>query len=222
MFDLQSIVTLSVGFLILIVCIVLFIVLIVTKCKKRKLAKEKEIQEDEVVKVDPQFTKIPTVDYYDQNLKCFVMRNGMYMDFFKIHTKDLNSASEDELNWDAMKFVKLYKTYPDDLKIVTMNYPCNTSCQQEYWRYKMEHTKNPEIRKAQEKKIYQLEWLEKNSTSREFYLMYYSKDKNTFENNRRSILSVLSTGKMGLLEEISADKKIQILYKLMNKCSHIF
>lgn len=222
MFDLQSVITLSVGFIVLIACIIALIVMIIKKQKKRKLAKGNEIKENEVIKVDPEFIKIPTVDYYDQELNCFVMKNGMYMDFFRINTKDLNSVSEDELNWDAMKFAKLYKTYPSDLKIVTLNYPCNTSCQQDYWKYKMEHTKNPEIKKAQEKKVFQLEWLEKNSTSREFYLMYFAKDKNNLDNNRRSILSVLSTGKMGLLAEISADKKIQILYKLMNKCSHIF
>lgn len=220
--DMQSIAILIAGIFLFFGCLIAFIVLCIKRKKKKKIAKDNNITVEDLEQLDKSFLDLNLIDYYDQELKCYVMANGYYMDFFKINTKDLNSASEDELNWDAMKFAKLYKTYADDLKIVTLNYPCNTKIQQDYWRYKLEHTKNPEIRRIQEQKIFQLEWLEKNSTSREFYLMYFAKDKVKLENNRRSILSILSLGKMGMLEEITTEKKHQIIYKVMNKSSHIF
>lgn len=172
--------------------------------------------------VDKKITDIIPISYYDTEANAYVLKDGTYMDFFKVNTKDIYNTSKSEQNWDNLKFTKLYQTYPGDLKYITLNFPTNTSEQQDYWRHKIETTANPLQKKQQEEKLFQLEWLQANSTKREFYLFYFSSDKEQLKKNAADILAIMRTGRDGLLEIISQTKKHQILFKIANKCSQIF
>ena len=143
------------------------------------------------------------IAYYDTSVDAYKMKNGEYMDFFKINTKDIYSLSENERILYDLTFTKLYRTYPDDLKFITLNFPTNT-------------------RKQQEEKLFQLEWLQRNSTKREFYLCYYAADKDALKKASSDILAIMGTGRDGLLELLSPTKKHSILFKIANKCSQIF
>lgn len=144
------------------------------------------------------------------------------MDFVKISTKDINSVSESEKTWDAMHFAKFYMTYADDIKIITLNYPCSTTIQQEYIKSKIENTKNQKFVQCLKQSLFELEWLEKNKTTREFYLFIFSKDLDNFYKDLERIKNVLMTGRDGLIEILPMEKKHQILYKIANKNSFIF
>lgn len=184
--------------------------------KKKNSKKKKETKPSKtVLELLPQM-------HYDEENECYVLNDGSYLDLIQIVTKDLASESEQDKNYDAMKYAKLYKTYADDIKIVVLNYPSNTSGQQKYWKYKLDQTKNKILAKVIQEKLYQLQWLEKNTTSREFYIMYFAKDFDAFDKNRESFLTTLATGRMGLIHNISHEKKEQILYKVNNKCAEIF
>lgn len=50
-------------------------------------------------------------------------KDKTYMDIIQINTKDLVSASNDDIEYDIMRYIKLYKMYADDIKIVAMNFP---------------------------------------------------------------------------------------------------
>ena len=63
------------------------------------------------------------VYFYNDKLKCFIMKDKSYIDIIQINTKDLVSASEDDIEYDIMRYIKLYKMYADDMKIVAMNFP---------------------------------------------------------------------------------------------------
>lgn len=202
------------GIVFFIICSPIIIVFI-SLFKKGKTDEKKAI-------VDKRVTDIIPISYYDTEANAYVLKDGTYMDFFKVNTKDIYSASNDERNWDNLKFAKLYQTYPGDLKYITLNFPTNTSEQQDYWRHKIERTLNPLQKKQQEEKLFQLEWLQTNSTKREFYLFYFSSDKEQLKKNAADILTIMRTGRDGLLEIISQTKKHQILFKIANKCSQIF
>lgn len=192
--------------------IIVFIVMI----KKSKTTK------DTLPSVDKSILDILPIAYYDSSIDAYVLKDGSYMDFLKVNTKDIYSASEDERMWDNLKFTKLYQTYPGDLKYITLNFPTNTAVQQEYWRHKIEITSNPIMKRQQEEKLFQLEWLQKNSTKREFYLFYYAKTKEELKKAYSDILTVMGTGRDGMLEILSQTKKHNILFKIANKCSQIF
>ena len=108
------------------------------------------------------------IAYYDTSVDAYKMKNGEYMDFFKINTT------------------------------------------------------NPFLKKQQEEKLFQLEWLQRNSTKREFYLCYYAADKDALKKASSDILAIMGTGRDGLLELLSPTKKHSILFKIANKCSQIF
>ncbi len=152
---------------------------------------------------------------YDVNEDVYILDKGC-MDILMIRSKDLASANEDEVEYDCLKFAKLYKVYGDDIKLISMNFPCNTLKQQEYFRAKMEKASNEVFRAWCGKKLDELIYLEK-TTSREFYLMVFSNDIEEHKKNLATIFSTLGSGRDGLIGRLDADKKHKILYKLNNK-----
>ncbi len=172
------------------------------------------------------FHKIPKtvleqipIRYYDQAEGFYVLKDGSNMDLLQIRSKDLASASEDEVEYDCLKFGKLYKVYGEDLKLVSLNFPCNTTAQQQYFKRKLGQAGNEIYRRWLKKKVDELEALEKNDTTREFYLMIFSKDAENHAKHLSTLTSVLATGRDGLISQLSARKKQQILFKLNNKNS---
>ena len=154
---------------------------------------------------------------YDFENHCFVMKGNRFMDLLQITTKDLINSSKDEVEYDSMKFAKLYKLYEDDMKLIAMNFPCDTKQQQSYVHNRIAQTANPMYKSALQKDLEDLIWLEKHDTTREFYLMIFARSLEMIEKNRRTIKTVLHTGRDGLIEEISDQKKEDILIRMNNK-----
>lgn len=153
---------------------------------------------------------------YDRANGYYILEDGTSMDLFQVRAKDLINASDDEVEYDCMRFAKFYKTYADDIKIVSLNYPCNTARQQEYLRKKLENTNNPNKRYWINRKLEEEIWIEENKSTREFYFMCFASCEN-MDKNKRKIISTLQTGTDGLIIPMTPEKKEQILYKLNNK-----
>lgn len=115
---------------------------------------------------------IPLADY-DLEQHCYKMKDNTYLDIMQLNTKDLLNSSGDEVEYDCLKFAKLYKLYADDLKIIAMNFPCNTKKQQQHIQRRIQKTSNPIYRQALQKDLEELIWLEKHNTTREFYFLIY-------------------------------------------------
>lgn len=158
----------------------------------------------------------------------FNMEKGFYftqdgcMDLLQITSKDLINSSSDEVEYDCLKFAKLYKTYEADLKIIALNFPCSTDRQQEFLNYKMQHTTNAVYQSYLKRGLDELDWIGRHDTTREYYFLIFAKDEEELEKNRITLQSILGTGRNGLLKLIPLEKKQQILYKLSNKSSVIF
>lgn len=163
---------------------------------------------------------LPVVGY-DQETGCYRLKNGKVLDLIQINSKDLVNSSADEVEYDSMKFAKLYKMYENDLKLVVLNFPCNTARQQDYLQQKLEKTTNPVYQRFLQRKIDELIWLDKHNTTREFYYMLFAKDLTELEKLRGILKSVLHTGKDGLLIEMPDEKKHQVFYRLNNKNSMV-
>lgn len=161
---------------------------------------------------------IPVADY-DDDLGLYRMKDGSCMDLIRIQEKDLVNASEDEVEFDCLKFAKAYRLYADDLKIICLNFPCDYSRQKRFLEHKISRTKNEIFRGQLEKKKKELEWLEVNDTTREYYYMFFAKTPEQMEKNIQTLAAVLGTGRDGLTEKISKRKKNQILHRIYNKCS---
>ncbi len=163
---------------------------------------------------------IPLVDFDPE--KGFYFTEDGCMDLIQITSKDLINSSSDEVEYDCMKFAKVYKTYESDLKIIALNFPCSTDRQQEFINYKMQHTVNAVYQSYLQRCVDELVWIGKNDTTREYYFMVFAKNREELEKNLLTLQSILGTGKDGMLQKISIEKKQQIFFKLANKCSIIF
>lgn len=159
------------------------------------------------------------IRYYDEAEGFYVLKDGSNLDLLQIQSKDLISASEDEVEYDCLKFAKLYKIYGEDIKMIALNFPCNTTRQQQYFKRKQKQAKNEIYRQWLQKKLQELEILEKNDTTREFYLMIFSRNADDHTKHLSTLSNILAAGRDGLISQLSARKKHQILFKLNNKNS---
>lgn len=106
---------------------------------------------------------------------------------------------------------------------------CNTTKQQEYWKHIAEKNQNPDFEPMIRKKISELEYRERYTVKKEFFLQFFWKTEAEIKSGRKAIESVIGVRKLHgecgiteLLEEISPTKKEQVLFKIANKNSQIF
>ncbi|MBC1937787.1 hypothetical protein HCA69_15565 [Listeria grandensis] len=151
----------------------------------------------------------------------FILENG-FLDIEQVQSYDLKYVSEEEgwgLTEDLATFLKVYK---DDMKFMGMNYPTYTSSQQQYWhnRYKKAKQKYGDdyfLLPSMRQRINRLVRVEKEDADQEFYLIYFSEDEKDYKAKRNLIRQRLTTKK----EELTVEKKIDILFKLYNPNSKI-
>lgn len=199
--------------------LIALIFMIVRKIRKKKDLKTVDKNNNNIDKASREI--LPDI-YYDRLNECFVNeKENLIFDIIKICSKDLVNSSDDEIDYDQYRYTKLYKIYSEDLKIICMNFPCNTQKQQSYLKKKIEKTNNAKMKHWLQRRLDELEWLEKNRTTREYYYMIFSQNLEEHLSNKNNIFSALQSGRNGLCETISEEEKIQILYKLNNKSSLI-
>lgn len=199
--------------------LIALIFMIVRKIRKKKDLKTVDENNNNIDKASREI--LPDI-YYDRLNECFVNeKENLIFDIIKICSKDLVNSSDDEIDYDQYRYTKLYKIYSEDLKIICMNFPCNTQKQQSYLKKKIEKTNNAKMKHWLQRRLDELEWLEKNRTTREYYYIIFSQNLEEHLSNKNNIFSALQSGRNGLCETISEEEKIQILYKLNNKSSLI-
>lgn len=196
----------------------LLIILISTLASKKK-NKDKEDGSSGTGKIKKSIAELLPIYDFDNEHNCYKLKEDRYMDLLQINSKDLINSSADEVEYDCLKFAKMYKLYEDDIKIVTMNFPCDTKVQQKYMQHRIDRTANNVYKQFLQKKLDELVWLGKNNTTREFYYMIFADSLDALDKHRSTLKTVLHTGRDGLLIELPAKKKHQILYRLNNKTS---
>lgn len=167
---------------------------------------------------------------YDESKQCFIYEDGTYMDIYLIQAKDLVNGDPDEIEMDCFTWAKFYKTYGWDVEIVSMMFPCDTSKQQTYWKKKLETNENPIWEQMIKRKIQELEYRERHTVKKEFFLLIFFKSEEELSAGRKTIdstLGIRSIDKTGtsafeMVSEISEKKKRQILFKFCNKNSSIW
>lgn len=160
----------------------------------------------------PVIDNIPIVDYKDD---CFALRDGRVMDIVQLRTRDFDTASEDDVEYDSLALLKFFRLYADDIKIVALSFPTDTKSQQQYLAHILSRTKNSVFRYFLQYKLEELIYIEKNRTDREFYLFLWAKSPAEMQDNLITARRCL--GSVGLLIELDEIKKEQILFKLANK-----
>lgn len=160
----------------------------------------------------PVIDNLPMTQYKDGY---FPLRDGRVFDILQLRTRDFDTASEDDIEYDSLAILKFFRLYPDDLKLCALSYPTDTKQQRQYLEHVISRTKNSIYLYFLEYKLEELNYIEKNRTDLEFYLFVWA--KNPEELQDRLLTARRCLGTVGLLTDLDQKKKEQILFKLNNK-----
>lgn len=142
-----------------------------------------------------------------------IMKNG-YLDIFQIDSKDIYSLTDVETTMNIYNFIAFLRSYPFDVKLITMNFPVNTLKQQEFIKKKIKECDNEKYYYELIEELEQLVYLESTRQNREFYIMIFIKDTEEKESIKRTLFRSQNIAVQ--LIPLTVEKKLKILFKLNN------
>lgn len=142
-----------------------------------------------------------------------IMKNG-YLDIFQIDSKDIYSLTDVETTMNIYNFIAFLRSYPFDIKFITMNFPVNTLKQQEFIKKKIKECDNEKYYYELIEELEQLVYLESTRQNREFYIMIFIKDTEEKESIKRTLFRSQNIAVQ--LIPLTVEKKLKILFKLNN------
>ena len=166
-------------------------------------------------KIKNNILKIIPIRTYDRTNECYVCEDGTILDIVGIRCKDLNIQSSDELEKDMLQLTQFFSTFKDDIKIISINIPTNCEQQIAYTQKKIDNCKNGYRKQQLKIKLQELEWVQKNRLTKEFYIEYYSRDLE--EHRKQALLITQSLSSQNLLVKIKKKEKDIVLMKMCNK-----
>ena len=148
----------------------------------------------------------------------YIMEDGSFLSIYGNNEKNLRGTSETEVSFDNARWDKLYKTYSDDLKVVTSNFPTDTRTQVAYYDHLLEKADssartNEVLKRLLEEKREELVWIAENRHEESASLFVYSENLNDYREKDRRVRSTLS----GLIYDYDETMRNRILYMLYNK-----
>lgn len=142
-----------------------------------------------------------------------IMKNG-YLDIFQIDSKDIYSLTDVETTMNIYNFIAFLRSYPFDIKLITMNFPVNTLKQQEFIKKKIKECDNKKYYYELIEELEQLVYLESTRQNREFYIMIFIKDTEEKESIKRTLFRSQNIAVQFI--PLTVEKKLKILFKLNN------
>ena len=142
-----------------------------------------------------------------------IMKNG-YLDIFQIDSKDIYSLTDVETTLNIYNFIAFLRSYPFDIKLITMNFPVNTLKQQDFIKKKIKECDNKKYYYELIEELEQLVYLESTRQNREFYIMIFIKDTEEKESIKRTLFRSQNIAVQ--LIPLTVEKKLKILFKLNN------
>lgn len=183
---------------------------------KKREKKQKKLELKEIRKANKDVlasTKdlLGFVDVDDDD--SIIMENG-YIDIFQIDSKDIYSLTDVETTMNIYNFIAFLRSYPFDIKLITMNFPVNTLKQQEFIKKKIKECDNEKYYYELIEELEQLVYLESTRQNREFYIMIFIKDTEEKESIKRTLFRSQNIAVQ--LIPLTVEKKLKILFKLNN------
>lgn len=182
--------------------------------KEEKKQKKLELKEIRKAKKDVLASTKELLGFVDvDDDDSIIMKNG-YLDIFQIDSKDIYSLTDVETTMNIYNFIAFLRSYPFDIKLITMNFPVNTLKQQEFIKKKIKECDNEKYYYELIEELEQLVYLESTRQNREFYIMVFIKDTEEKESIKRTLFRSQNIAVQ--LIPLTVEKKLKILFKLNN------
>lgn len=190
-----------------------------TKEEKRELKKKKKEERKKLKEENKNLPKIEKsvqdkIEILDVTDDEFFKTKSGYLNIYQIKGKDVDGLSEFEEENIIKNFMRFLRIYIYDLKIIMMNFPINTTEQQEYILRKIKKSNKELYKKFLYEKLDELVDLEKNKTNIEYYIMIFIDKEESSLDKVRTLMR--SRNKDCNLLPLTLEKKLRIVYKLNN------
>ncbi len=154
---------------------------------------------------------INPLHHLDKRSGYIYLKNNTCIEILRIVGFDIFSLG-DELQDKIKSYQNFLKTYTQDFKIISLDYPVSTKEQLKYYQYKLDNCDNLVYQKFLSEKINELKELQSINTT-EYFVILYSKDETEMNENKKSFLRLFN---LCILENIDIKNKENILFKLNN------
>lgn len=145
----------------------------------------------------------------------FELSNGDgFMDVIQLTSTDIYALNEADKQKKIFSFAYFMQWYTHDWKVIPFDFPVDTSKQQRFITQKMQDARKPQYRLFLEKKLEELQFIERERYNREFYMFLYADDEYTLRERVANVTAKIS--RVAPAVALPDEKKINILYKLHN------
>lgn len=177
--------------------------------KKRK-DKERKIS------VKSSFTDVCPIVDITQNGYFQLSDEEGYFDIIQLTSTDIYSLNDADKDKNIYTLAYFLQWYLNDIKIVPLNFPVDTSSQQAQTIKYMEKTLADDTKKLSilQDKLNELKFIESEKTNREYYMFVYADDEYTLRSRVGHVDRLLQ--QVLPIIKLTDEKKVNILYKLFN------
>ncbi|MFS0788843.1 hypothetical protein ABC345_20995 [Shouchella sp. 1P09AA] len=155
----------------------------------------------------------PTIDL-TANGYCELSNGDGFMEVIQLTSTDIYALNEADKQKKIFSFAYFIQWYSHDWKVIPFDFPVDTSRQQRFVIQKMQEASKPQYRAFLEKKLEELQFIERERYNREFYMFLYADDEFTLRDRVANVTAKIS--RVAPAIQLSEEKKINILYKLHN------
>ncbi|MGG3801187.1 hypothetical protein [Metabacillus fastidiosus] len=161
---------------------------------------------------------IPIIDMDDDGLIELKDNQGFY-DIWQLQSKDVYSMNDEETRFDIYNLSHFYQAYHNSIKFLAINFPVNTTKQQQFIQKKIDKCKSTLYEKFLIQKMTELQFLEWGRTNREYFVFIFGENQHIVNERVQSVKRYLQ--RIAPISPIDENKKIEILYKLNNQNSKL-
>ncbi|PEK59680.1 hypothetical protein COM55_19010 [Bacillus pseudomycoides] len=145
----------------------------------------------------------------------FELRNKEFLEILQVEGEDMYSKNNEEQVFVIFSHAYFYQAYKHAIKLIFLNFPCQTAEQQKYINKKIRECDNPLYERILVQKLKELKFLEWGRTNREALLFIYG-DSELIVKERVDAAKRYIKRSTELLD-IDEDKKLEVLFKLFNQ-----
>ena len=146
-----------------------------------------------------------------------VKKNGRFLSFLKVTTRNINGLSASEQYMAMRHFENMLRVYEEEMSILSMMFPTNIDDNLVYWNRQLQlarEERNPVRARIIREQISRLVWVEQELSNLEFYFIVYGKTEKEL-NLSKTILKRAGGSNLGI-KDIPPKQIEQILIKLNN------
>lgn len=145
----------------------------------------------------------------------FELENEEFLEILQVEGDDMFSKNSDEQAFVIFSHAYFYQAYKQSIKLVFLNFPCQTTEQQRYIEKKIKECTSPLYERILNQKLKELQFLEWGRTNREAFLFIYGETELIVKERVDAAKRYIKRSTE--LLEVDEEKKLELMFKLFNQ-----